>query len=154
MPVTQKYTINTGTAYEGQIFGLSEHMYIRTVEANSAVVAMGKPVKATAGTIRNVDPAAKSTANEKCYGIIVRQINREAATYPSTDGIMGMKKGAVLGLMVEGQIMVKLHAAVSRDAALGFDPANGWSVTTPYANVVTLQAGAAGDIIPVRIFQA
>lgn len=157
MPVIQKFTINTPNAAEGQIYGLSQHMYIRTVEANTATVAMGKPVKATPNTVRNVDPDTKpANATTKCYGIIVRQVNHEAASRPSTDGIMAMNKGDVLGMMVEGQIMIKLHSAVTRDAKMQFDPATGWSGTAAnaYTNVVALKAGAAGDIIPVRIFQA
>jgi len=161
MPITQQFNINTGDAYEGMVYGMRTAMTIRTVEAHDvplgqvSAIEAGKPVVAKADTVRGVNNSGNSTANANCYGIIVRQINHEAATRPSLDGQMAIMSGDLLGMMVEGEVMVKLSATVARDAKLGFVAASKtWSTANAYQNVVALKAGKAGDIIPVRIFSA
>lgn len=168
MPITQQYKINTPDAYEGMIYGLRTAMTIRTVVAeaqggfdangnmHASQLEYGRPVKLAAvqaGKVPVVDKVAKTAAGESCYGILVRQINHEAATRPSVDGKMAIMVGDQLGMLVEGEIMVKLSAAVKANQQLAFDPAGAWKKdTNNYSNVVALQNGAAGDLIPARIF--
>lgn len=153
MPISQPYNINIDKAYEGMVYGLRTAMSIRTVEATDLLAKFGGAVEAKADTVRGIQaPAAAVVADSACYGILVRQINHEAATRPS-NGDMAVRVGDVLGMLVEGEIMVKLKSAVARDAAVGFDKDTGtWESGTAYSNVVALQAGAAGDVIPVRIY--
>lgn len=150
MPIVQSYSMYTAAAYEGMVFGLSAHMNIRTVEATKPV-QFAQALKATDGTDHGVEQAGVSTAGKPCYGIGVRQINHEAGTRPS-DGQMASLQGQLLGMMVEGEIMVKLSAAVARDAKVGMTAEGTWTSAAAFSNVVALKAGAVGDIIPVRIF--
>ena len=160
MPVSQKYNMNIGKAYEGMVYGLRTAMVIRTVEADqtdSKALEFGGAVTAKADTVRGIDAiGAVSTSTEACYGILVRQVNHEALHRPSLDGKMYIKKGSVLGMMVEGEIMVKLEEAVARDQHVYFDQSKGtWMKATAskgYVNVVALQGGAKDDVVPVRIF--
>lgn len=158
MPITQTYKINTGNAYEGMLYGLKTAMEIRTVTATDDMESFGLPVVATANTVRGVNFLAIAADLEACYGITLRQINHESDTRPST-GSLGVYPNEDLGMMVEGEIMVRLGKAAKRDEPMAYD-VNGWTGKTnstdtkAYCNVTALQAGAAGDIIPVRIFSA
>ncbi len=157
MPINQTFNINTGNAYAGQEYGLRTAMDIRTVvdarETAATACQMGLAAVAVAGTDRGVQGlAGASTAGDRCYGIIVRQVNHEAANIPSTDGIMGLNEGDVLGLMVDGAIMVELGAAVTRDQTIGQRADGTWGPAAAFINVVALQAGAAGDVVPAHIF--
>lgn len=155
MPITQDYNINTGNAYEGMVYGLRTAMDIRTVEdarlTDANATKAGKAAKAVADTVRGVEFAGATVAGHSCYGIIVRQINHEAATRPS-NGEMAYVKGDLLGLLTDGAIMVKLKSAVKRDALVGMEADGTWSTAAAFSNVKALQAGAAGDVVPVRIF--
>jgi len=156
MPIIQPYHINTGAAYEGMVYGLRTAMVIRTVEDADVAGHMeaGFAVKAKAATVRGVQVAATTAANENCYGIIVRQVNHEAAARPSLDGQMQINEGDLLGMLVEGEIMVRIKGAVARDANLGWNSTSKSfsSAGSTFKNVVALQPGSDGDIIPVRIF--
>lgn len=157
MPIDQKFSMNTGDAYEGMVYGLRTAMSIRTGEAHGKP-GFGQAVKARANTERGVEPATGDSLKKDCYGILVRQVNHEAALRPSLDGSMDITDGELVGLMVEGQIMVKLKAAVQRDQSVTMDSTtktweHSTTVADNFSNVVALQAGSAGDTIPVRIFQ-
>lgn len=158
MPIVQPYNINTGDAYEGMVYGLRTAMTIRTVEdarsAENKACEAGKAVTAVANTVRGVEGlgGAASTAGNTCYGIIVRQINHEAAARPSLDGKMAYQKGDLLGLLEEGEVMVKLGATIKRDEAIGMETNGKWGKTGAYANVIALKGGNDGDIVPARIF--
>lgn len=158
MPITQKYNINIANAYAGMEYGLRTAMYIRTVEdarsTEAKACVFGGAVAPVANTVRGVEATVTNAAAGKvCYGIITRQINHEAANYPSTDGVMGSRKGDVLGLMVEGQIMVKLSGAATRDQIMSYVTGGTWKgdTTNGFINVQALEAGAIGDVIPVAI---
>lgn len=158
MPITQKYSMNIGNAYAGMEYGLRTAMYIRTVEDNRQSAAQaclfGGAVVSVANTVRGVQAAFENmAAGTVCYGIITRQINHEAASYPSINGVMGSRKGDVLGLMVEGQIMVKLTGVAKRDQILSYVEGGSWKGddTNGFINVKALEAGNFGDVIPVSI---
>ena len=159
MAITQSYNINTGRAYAGMEYGLRTAMYIRTVEdartTEAKAALFGGAVLAVANTTRGVQSAVtNAAASTVCYGIITRQINHEATKYPSVDGIMAVLKGDVLGMMAEGQIMVKLSGAATRDQVMSFVTGGTWKGddTNGFINVKALEAGSVGDVIPVSIF--
>lgn len=150
--------MNIGNAYAGMEYGLRTAMYIRTVEDNRTTPAkaciFGGAVEAVANTVRGVQAAAENAAaGTVCYGIITRQINHEAANYPSTNGVMGSLEGDVLGLMVEGQIMIKLSGSATRDQILSYVDGGTWKGDSAngFINVKALEAGAIGDVVPASI---
>ena len=161
MPVVQDYKMNMNNAYEGMIYGLKSAMTIRTVTSfvqapHNTAIDFGGAVLPKSDTVRGVVGATTpASATEACYGIIVRQVNHESSSRPS-NGSLHILHDQVLGMMIEGEIMVELGGPVARDAGVHYDQTNGhWVANTAdkgYVNVVALQGGNAGDIVPVRIY--
>lgn len=160
MPV-QEYHINTRNEVEGQLYGLQQtRADIQTGFAEDANgIPFGKAVKVGAGPRGFLLGAAGAHVD----GIVLRQIDREAAKRPS-DGTVVFRKGDSLPVCSDGRVVVKVMdaGAIVRGQKVFVHQANGtFHVATgaglvEASNVVwgTGKTAAVGDLVHVVITNA
>lgn len=147
----QDWSINTGEAYEGEMYGLAatnSQRFTYLVEGSMTRYGMGVQV----GTSYNhIKLGAKSG---KVLGITLRENKQESATRPG-DGTVLLKEGTPLAVMLEGGVVVKLDTAITGEDIGCSDSGTFGAVDATHIKCVNVKAlkypAAAGDVIPVLV---
>lgn len=163
----QNYNINTRDAVVGQIYGIHYAAKVvdsweleENVDANDTL-AYGEPLLRTGS--RACSNFAGVTADQDVAGFAVRQVHRENDNRPAKgssiyDNEASYKVGDTVAVLRSGAIQVEVAEAVAVGGDVFYDPIGRTyqaTATTPTAyqltNCVFDAAGAAGEIVPVRI---
>ena len=161
----QAFNIYTANGYEGDLVDSGPRV-VQTGVLTSASVGFGKAIERDTSVARGVsvgssEIAATSTTN--VYALTQREYNHEAGTRPSTGNDTAYLVSESVSIIREGFLYVKLvdHAATEGEA-LVFNETTGVCAGGAVAagtvagesvalNVFSEEAGAAGDVIKVRI---
>lgn len=163
----QTYNINTRDAVVGQIYGI--HYSAKVVDSweleenvnADDVLKYGEPLLRTGS--RACKNFAGVTANQAVAGFAVRQVHRENDNRPAKgngiyDNEASYKVGQTVAVLRSGAIQVEVAETVVQGGNVFYDPVGRTyqaTATTPTAyqltNCVFDAAGAAGEVVPVRI---
>lgn len=150
MPV-QTWSINTGTAYAGEQYGLATTNSQRltySVEAEMSEYGIAVQQGAAFNTVKVGHDAGE------ILGITMREIKLESKTRPG-DGTVLIPKGQPLAVMLEGPVMVKLVTPIT-DSNIGISATGGFGgVAADYTKATNVKAlkypADAGEVVPVMV---
>lgn len=147
----QDWSIETGKAYAGEVYGLAFTNSQRlTYSTDAEMSAYGLAVQqgAKSNTIKI------GAAAGEVLGITMRETKLESKTRPG-DGTILIPKGQPLAVMLDGPITVKLVTAIT-NANVGISAAGAFGgVDATYIKATNVKAlkypAAAGEVIPVMV---
>lgn len=149
----QDWSINTGNAYAGEVYGLAFTNSQRlTYSTDAEMTKYGLAVQQ--GAASNTIKVGHDTG--AILGITMRETKLESKTRPG-DGTILIPKGQPLAVMLDGPIMVKLVTGIT-DANIGISATGEFGgVASGYTKAVNVKPlkypAAAGDVIPVMVVQ-